>query len=705
MKRLVLFSMVCCLVGVLQADLLITNGDFEDQSLGASDVVDWFDLDTRPEGGTNDWWNTASNTQGPEPFPTNSCFLGDNWPSAGEPDGGGRWIYQQIGTREANTGYTISFEYSQPTDGSTSRSVAIQVDVYQGSFAGAAQDVDIVDQGLTLIDSISTPRITDMDIHEFSAELNLSSANTTDPLWIRIVNLPGVGTDVGAWVCIDNIELTSKTLKFIYESPLNGAIKVPVEAASAENDLVWSIIDPGIVEMDLYFGIENDPNLTLDPLSRGYKRIDRMEVTPGQYTYNLEELDEDLAYFTTYYWRVVGYEPNSLGGWDTVTGPVWTFRTINDMPTVSPVTPVFQSVPAGQNALLTVAGENVLSYQWYQAGDPNPLTDGADFSGTTTDTLTVLDVQLADEASFYCVGTNGAGSDSSIDEVTGEGAGRLMVQRLTSYWPLDTDHAVVVDGNDIQLDVIDGYDMVLASTVTDSDTGLDYPTLDSNAVSAAVGDESVWFNNSDQADPNNAWGQFALVKPGVAEFDDITIACWVYWNGGGAWQRIFDFGNGTGEYMFLSPNSGGDNLRFVVGGEGNEQNVQTATLATGEWTYVTVTLNGDSGRIYVNGELAATNQNFTYNPLQVNMADNYIAYSQFSGDPYFDGWIDDLKIYNYARTTEQVAQDYLDVRGAYVCNNELEALVYDFNDDCQTTLEDFAMFVSEWLGSNRIYPD
>ena len=83
MKRLMLFLMVCCLVGLMQADLSVANGDFEDQSLGATDIVDWWDSDGA------DWWNTASNTQGPEPFsPSNSAFLGDSWPS----NGGGRWM-------------------------------------------------------------------------------------------------------------------------------------------------------------------------------------------------------------------------------------------------------------------------------------------------------------------------------------------------------------------------------------------------------------------------------------------------------------------------------------------------------------------------------------------------------------------------------------------------------------------------------------
>ncbi|MCO6045858.1 LamG domain-containing protein [Aeoliella sp. ICT_H6.2] len=39
---------------------------------------------------------------------------------------------------------------------------------------------------------------------------------------------------------------------------------------------------------------------------------------------------------------------------------------------------------------------------------------------------------------------------------------------------------------------------------------------------------------------------------------DITIASWVKWDGSGDWQRVFDFGNVTTTYMFLSPKSGND---------------------------------------------------------------------------------------------------------------------------------------------------
>ena len=39
-----------------------------------------------------------------------------------------------------------------------------------------------------------------------------------------------------------------------------------------------------------------------------------------------------------------------------------------------------------------------------------------------------------------------------------------------------------------------------------------------------------------------------------------TFAGWVYWNGGGNWQRIFDFGDDTSHYLFLTPRSGSTTL-------------------------------------------------------------------------------------------------------------------------------------------------
>lgn len=51
-----------------------------------------------------------------------------------------------------------------------------------------------------------------------------------------------------------------------------------------------------------------------------------------------------------------------------------------------------------------------------------------------------------------------------------------------------------------------------------------------------------------------------------------------------------------------------------------------------------------------------------------------------------------------------MASDYLAMKGGWVCNNEgMADLTYDFNDDCQVDLADFAVLAADWLSSNRIY--
>jgi len=91
---------------------------------------------------------------------------------------------------------------------------------------------------------------------------------------------------------------------------------------------------------------------------------------------------------------------------------------------------------------------------------------------------------------------------------------------------------------------------------------------------------------------------------------NFTIAAWVNWNGGGAWQRIFDFGNDTTQYMFLTPSSGSSTLRFAISTNGNvagaEQILETAPLPVGQWRHVAVTRNGNTTHLYSNGVLAVS---------------------------------------------------------------------------------------------------
>ncbi len=155
---------------------------------------------------------------------------------------------------------------------------------------------------------------------------------------------------------------------------------------------------------------------------------------------------------------------------------------------------------------------------------------------------------------------------------------------------------------------------------------------------------------------------------GVANSDDITIATWVNWDGGANWQRIYDFGTGTGQYLFLTPSSGSGTLRFAIKNGGAEQVLETAALPVGQWRQVVVTLSGNIGRLYVNGVQSAASGSITINPSDFNPTINYVGDSQFAGDPLFNGRVDGLSIYNYALTPAQVASLYTNQAPAFTAD-------------------------------------
>ena len=145
----------------------------------------------------------------------------------------------------------------------------------------------------------------------------------------------------------------------------------------------------------------------------------------------------------------------------------------------------------------------------------------------------------------------------------------------------------------------------------------------------------------------------------IGEDADFTFAAWVYWNGGGNWQRIFDFGNNTTQNMFLTPASASNTLRFAIttsGGGSNEQRVETTGLTIGQWVHVAVTLNGNIGTMYVNGSPVATNTSMTIDPSHFQPTVNYLGKSQYSADPLFNGMLDDVVITDYAMSTDQIAE-------------------------------------------------
>jgi len=142
---------------------------------------------------------------------------------------------------------------------------------------------------------------------------------------------------------------------------------------------------------------------------------------------------------------------------------------------------------------------------------------------------------------------------------------------------------------------------------------------------------------------------------GVICSKEMTISTWVYSTSSSNWQRIFDFGNGTDQYMFLTPNNGSQ-MRFVMKNGGEEEILSAPTLGRNAWHHVVVTIGDTEVVLFVDGVAVASSKTITIRPTDINPVCNYIGRSQFVNDPRFKGNIDDFRIYNYALSAEDVAK-------------------------------------------------
>jgi hypothetical protein len=155
-------------------------------------------------------------------------------------------------------------------------------------------------------------------------------------------------------------------------------------------------------------------------------------------------------------------------------------------------------------------------------------------------------------------------------------------------------------------------------------------------------------------------GEYVALPDGIVNgLHDFTVSAWVNPSQNTGWSRVFDFGTGTNDYMFLTLSAGGGPLRYAIttSGNGNEQQLNdTAALPLNTWSLVTVTLSGTTGTLYVNGQPVATNTNMTLNPSSLgDTSQNWIGRSQFPADPYLNGAVDDFNIYDRALSAAEVA--------------------------------------------------
>jgi len=146
----------------------------------------------------------------------------------------------------------------------------------------------------------------------------------------------------------------------------------------------------------------------------------------------------------------------------------------------------------------------------------------------------------------------------------------------------------------------------------------------------------------------------------IASMDSTTITTWVnFSNIGDAWQRIFDFGSGTGSYIFLCPRSGTGGpmrLAITIGGNaaGEESLIETTDTLPSDWHHVAVVISSANMQIYLDGVMATSGTTLVVPSDLGQTSSNWLGRSQYAADGYFNGSLDDFRIYDYVLSAEEI---------------------------------------------------
>lgn len=143
----------------------------------------------------------------------------------------------------------------------------------------------------------------------------------------------------------------------------------------------------------------------------------------------------------------------------------------------------------------------------------------------------------------------------------------------------------------------------------------------------------------------------------ISSLAESTFAIWVNWSGRpdpnqGGWQRIFDFGTDTGNYIYLCPSTGASNAAMrvaIVAGNNvwDEFDANTGALPRG-WHHVAVTISRSSRTItmYLDGNDVGSKTDCVNTVSDLGATtNNWLGKSQYN-DPNFNGSLDDFRIYN-----------------------------------------------------------
>ncbi|HOK65173.1 MAG TPA: family 16 glycosylhydrolase [Anaerohalosphaeraceae bacterium] len=190
---------------------------------------------------------------------------------------------------------------------------------------------------------------------------------------------------------------------------------------------------------------------------------------------------------------------------------------------------------------------------------------------------------------------------------------------------------------------------------------------------------------------------------GFDEFDNgFTVALWAKPTAVKNYARFIDLGNGEAANNIIFARSGtSNNLLFKVYGKDTSDGTVTASNAIelNRWQFFAATVNTSGAvKIYKNGQVIQTGT--TTWPWGLRRTKNYIGRSNWSADAYYQGMMDEIRIYDYALTDAEILALYQQT--ARCMNPYPEEL--DLNWDCMVDLTDIVGIMDYWLSEGLYSP-
>ncbi len=193
----------------------------------------------------------------------------------------------------------------------------------------------------------------------------------------------------------------------------------------------------------------------------------------------------------------------------------------------------------------------------------------------------------------------------------------------------------------------------------DESSGTTAADASGNGNSASLMSGATWttgiFSNAVHCDGTTN-GYLTLPSGVVNGISDFTASVWVKTDVSAMWARVFDFGSGTGTYMFLAPVNSAGKVRYEIINGGVVQDLDSpSAMSVGVWHHLAVAQSGTTGILYVDGVAVTTNSSMTLNPSSLgNTTLNYIGKSQWASDPNLTGSVDDFRVYTHALKSSEV---------------------------------------------------